>query len=223
MEDRLGSVFNVQGANEFNSFISNSRLIEIQLEGYSFTWSHQSAKKMSKLDRFFVTDGLLSLFPHLSGLCHDRHFSDHRPILLQEVVTDYGPSPFWVYHSWFSLWGFDQMVSKTWNNIALDDSNKMVRFKKKLQILKKEIRAWVNDYKNKQSCRLMDLRSKLCDIDKVLDQGGVNDDILLSHLDVLKNLHDIKSSDARDYMQKLRFNGLLRATKTLSFSWNHQS
>nr|GEZ04055.1 ribonuclease H-like domain-containing protein [Tanacetum cinerariifolium] len=97
------------------------------------------------------------------------------------------------------------MVSKTWNNIALDDSNKMVRFKKKLQILKKEIRAWGNDYKKKQSCRLMDLRSKLCDIDKVLDQGGVNDDILLSRLDVLKNLHDIKSSDTRDYMQKLSY------------------
>nr|GEY12708.1 RNA-directed DNA polymerase, eukaryota [Tanacetum cinerariifolium] len=197
MEDRLGLVFNMQGANEFNSFISNLGLVEIQLEGYLFTWSHQSAKKMSKLDRFFVTDGLLSLFPHLSGICLDRHLSDHRPILLREVVTDYGPSPFWVYHTWFSLQGFDQMVSEIWNNIALDDSNKMVRFKKKLQILKKEIRAWVNDYKKKQSGRLMDLRSKMCDIDKVLDQGGVNDDILLSRLDVLKNLHDIKSSDAR--------------------------
>ncbi|GJS55969.1 RNA-directed DNA polymerase, eukaryota [Tanacetum coccineum] len=47
MEDRLGSVYNAQGANEFNSFISNSGLVEIQLEGYSFTWSLQSAKKMS--------------------------------------------------------------------------------------------------------------------------------------------------------------------------------
>ncbi|GJV52222.1 RNA-directed DNA polymerase, eukaryota [Tanacetum coccineum] len=36
MEDRLGSVYNAQGANEFNSFISNSGLVEIQLEGYSF-------------------------------------------------------------------------------------------------------------------------------------------------------------------------------------------
>ncbi|GJT07587.1 RNA-directed DNA polymerase, eukaryota [Tanacetum coccineum] len=106
MEDRLGSVYNAQGANEFNSFISNSGLVEIQLEGYSFTWSLQSAKKMSKLDRFFVSDGLLSLFPHLSGICLDRHLSDHRPILLREVVTDYGPSPFRVYHSWFSLQGF---------------------------------------------------------------------------------------------------------------------
>ncbi|GJS62664.1 RNA-directed DNA polymerase, eukaryota [Tanacetum coccineum] len=165
MEDRLGSVYNAQGANEFNSFISNSGLVEIQLEG---------------------------------------HLSDHRPILLREVVTDYGPSPFRVYHSWFSLQGFDQMVSETWNNIDLDDNNKMVRFKKKLQILKKEIRSWVNDCKKNQSGRLEDLRSKLCHIDKVIDQGGVNDDILLTRLDLLKKLHDIKSSDARDYMQKAK-------------------
>ncbi|GJR61398.1 RNA-directed DNA polymerase, eukaryota, reverse transcriptase zinc-binding domain protein [Tanacetum coccineum] len=109
-----------------------------------------------------------------------RHLSDHRPILLREVVTDYGPSPFRVYHSWFSLQGFDQMVLETWNNIDLDDKNKMVRFKKKLQILKKEIRSWVNDCKKNQSGRLVDLRSKLCHIDKVIDQGGVNDDILLT-------------------------------------------
>ncbi|GKA14429.1 RNA-directed DNA polymerase, eukaryota [Tanacetum coccineum] len=44
--ERLGSVFNVHGANEFNSFISNAGLVEIQLEGYSFTWSHPSAAKM---------------------------------------------------------------------------------------------------------------------------------------------------------------------------------
>ncbi|GJS39916.1 RNA-directed DNA polymerase, eukaryota, partial [Tanacetum coccineum] len=217
MEDRLGSVYNAQGANEFNSFISNSGLVEIQLEGYSFTWSFQSAKKMSKLDRFFVSDGLLSLFPHLSGICLDRHLSDHRPILLREVVTDYGPSPFRVYHSWFSLQGFDQMVSETWNNIDLDDNNKMVRFKKKLQILKKEIRSWVNDCKKNQSGRLVDLRSKLCHIDKVIDQGGVNDDILLTRLDLLKKLHDIKSSDARDYMQKAKIQWAIEGDENSNF------
>ncbi|GKA12014.1 hypothetical protein Tco_0691560 [Tanacetum coccineum] len=74
------------------------------------------------------------------------------------------------------------MVLETWNNIDLDDKNKMVRFKKKLQILKKEIRSWVNDCKKNQSGRLVDLRSKLCHIDKVIDQGGVNDDILLTRL-----------------------------------------
>ncbi|GJW56453.1 RNA-directed DNA polymerase, eukaryota [Tanacetum coccineum] len=143
VEDRFGSEFNAQSANEFNCFISNSGLIEIQLEGYSFTWSLQSAKKMSKLDRFLVSDGLLSVFPHLSGICLDRHLSDHRPILLREVIFDYGPSPFRVYHSWLNFQDFDKMVLETWNNIDIDDRNKMVCFKKKLQILKKKIRLWV--------------------------------------------------------------------------------
>ncbi|GKA81649.1 RNA-directed DNA polymerase, eukaryota [Tanacetum coccineum] len=101
--DRMGTVFNVQGANEFNCFISNSGLTEVQLEGYSFTWSHPSAKKMSKLDRFFVTDGLLSLFPHISVVCLDRNLSDHHPILLREVVVDYEPYSFRVFHSWWDF------------------------------------------------------------------------------------------------------------------------
>nr|GEY39606.1 RNA-directed DNA polymerase, eukaryota [Tanacetum cinerariifolium] len=56
-DERIGSVFNIQRATDFNDFISNSRLVDIQLEDYSFTWSHPSASKMSKLDRFPVTEG----------------------------------------------------------------------------------------------------------------------------------------------------------------------
>ncbi|GJZ51103.1 RNA-directed DNA polymerase, eukaryota, partial [Tanacetum coccineum] len=149
--ERLGSVFNVHGANEFNSFISNAGLVEIQLEGYSFTWSHPSAAKMSKLDRFLVSEGFLSLFPHISALCLDKNLSDHRPILLREMVTDYGATPFRLYHSWFSFHGFDDMVRTAWNSFVLEDSNGMVRFKKKLQMLKKEIRSWVAVHKRKQS------------------------------------------------------------------------
>nr|GEZ97291.1 RNA-directed DNA polymerase, eukaryota [Tanacetum cinerariifolium] len=202
--DRMGSVFNVQGANEFNNFISNSGLVEVQLEGYSFTWSHPSATKMSKLDRFLVTEGLVSLFPHISSRCLDRHLSDHRPILLREVITDYGATPFRMYHSWFSLHGFEQMVTHTWNSIVLDDRNGMACFKKKMQFLKREIRVWVMDQKHKQSGRIKKIKSKLSDIDKFLGQGGVNDEILLSRMDLLKQMQDIKSSDARDCMQKAK-------------------
>nr|GEV94238.1 RNA-directed DNA polymerase, eukaryota, reverse transcriptase zinc-binding domain protein [Tanacetum cinerariifolium] len=48
--ERFGSVFNAQGANAFNTFISSSGLAEVPLGGCSFTWCHKSATKMSKLD-----------------------------------------------------------------------------------------------------------------------------------------------------------------------------
>nr|GFC28225.1 RNA-directed DNA polymerase, eukaryota [Tanacetum cinerariifolium] len=170
MEDHMGSVFNVQGANEFNNFISNS-----------------------------------------------GHLSDHRPILLREVITDYGATPFRMYHSWFSLHGFEQMVTHTWNFIILEDRNGMVRFKKKMQFLKKEIRVWVMDQKQKQSGRIKEIKSKLSDIDKLLDQGGVNDEILLSRMDLLKQMQDIKSFGARDSMQKAKIQWAIEGDENSKF------
>ncbi|GJS16075.1 RNA-directed DNA polymerase, eukaryota [Tanacetum coccineum] len=80
IEERWGSVFNVQGANAFNSFISSSL-------------------------RFIILLGLP---------------------------------------------GFDELVKNSWNSFVLDDSNEMIRFKKKLQMLKKVIRTWTMDHKRQQ-------------------------------------------------------------------------
>ncbi|GKA39337.1 RNA-directed DNA polymerase, eukaryota [Tanacetum coccineum] len=217
MEERWGSTFNVNGARAFNNFISNSGLVDLQLEGYTFTWAHPSATKMSKLDRFLVTDGLLSLFPHVSAACLDRHLSDHRPILLREVFTDYGATPFRFYHSWFSFQGFEHMVTNTWNSTILNDSNRMIRFKKKLQILKKEIRVYVADQKKKQLARVNDLKSKLSDIDRILDQGGVNDDLLLSRTECMNNLQDVKAVDARDSIQKAKIQWAMEGDENSNF------
>nr|GFC70659.1 RNA-directed DNA polymerase, eukaryota [Tanacetum cinerariifolium] len=71
-------------------------------------------------------------------------------------------------------------------------------------MLKKEIRTWTLDYKRQQVGHSKDLKSKLSDNDKMLDQGGVTDDILLSRMEVLKQLHDVQSSNNRDIMQKAK-------------------
>ncbi|GJW43640.1 RNA-directed DNA polymerase, eukaryota [Tanacetum coccineum] len=93
-DERYGSIFNARGADAFNSFISAGGLVEVPSGGYSFTWSHNSASKMSKLDRFLVSDNLQRTCPNLSSLTLDRFLSDHRPILLRELNIDYGPTPF---------------------------------------------------------------------------------------------------------------------------------
>ncbi|GJS29231.1 RNA-directed DNA polymerase, eukaryota [Tanacetum coccineum] len=152
VEDRFGSEFNAQSANEFNCFISNSGLIEIQLE----------------------------------GICLDRHLSDHRPILLREVIFDYGPSPFRVYHSWLNFQDFDKMVLETWNNIDIDDRNKM-------------------------------LHSNIRDFEKELDQGVQTKVLLQRRLEILKNLHDINSANARDYMQKAKIQWAIEGDENSKF------
>nr|GFC25100.1 RNA-directed DNA polymerase, eukaryota [Tanacetum cinerariifolium] len=57
IDERRGSCFNPSSARVFDHFISSSGLVDVKLEGYAFTWSHPSRSKMSKLDRFLVSEG----------------------------------------------------------------------------------------------------------------------------------------------------------------------
>ncbi|GKA53338.1 RNA-directed DNA polymerase, eukaryota [Tanacetum coccineum] len=99
-QKRYGLVFNVQGTNAFNSFISLASLIDLPLDGYAYTWAHKIANKMSKLDRLLVSKGLLASFSYLSAICLDRNLLDHRPILMQELKD-------------------------TWKSLAIVDSNEL--------------------------------------------------------------------------------------------------
>ncbi|GKC87849.1 RNA-directed DNA polymerase, eukaryota, partial [Tanacetum coccineum] len=121
--ERFGSVFHTQGAENFNSFIMNAGLDEVPLGGSAFTWCHKSASKMSKLDRFLVSENLWALYPNISAITLDRFLSDHRPILLRESSHDYGPCPFRFYHYWLEIDGFSKLVNDSWNEAPVDISN----------------------------------------------------------------------------------------------------
>nr|GEV17245.1 RNA-directed DNA polymerase, eukaryota [Tanacetum cinerariifolium] len=216
-DERRGSMFYPSMARCFNNFISSFGLVDIKLEGFSFTWSHPSASKLSKLDRFLVSEGILVLFPSISALCLDRHLSDHRPILLHEVHTDFGPIPFRFYHSWFSFEGFDDMVEHTWNSFSLTDYNGMIRFKKKLQGLKIVIRNWVKAKKHHLFGVRCSIKNELSDIDKDLDRGDISDSKLHRRMDLLHQLHDIDISNSKDFIQKSKIKWAVEGDENSKF------
>ncbi|GJW50462.1 RNA-directed DNA polymerase, eukaryota [Tanacetum coccineum] len=106
-EERMGSEFNINMAESFNNFIMENDLVDVSLGGYQFTWVNSLATKMSKIDRFLISGGLLERFPNLAGTILDKGVPDHRPILLKEAKADYGPIPFRFFHSWLDCDGFD--------------------------------------------------------------------------------------------------------------------
>nr|GEX03506.1 RNA-directed DNA polymerase, eukaryota [Tanacetum cinerariifolium] len=174
-DERRGSCFNPTSARVFDQFISASSLVDVKMEGYTFTWSHPLGSKMSKLDRFLVSEGIFFIFPSIMAVCLDRHLSDHRLIILCEVQTDFGPISFQFYHSWISLEGFDAIVEQTWRSYSLNDANKMIRFKKKIQDLKVRIRAWIKDKRSSVSGEKDSIKKELSDIDRLMDGGDVFD------------------------------------------------
>ncbi|GKA38027.1 RNA-directed DNA polymerase, eukaryota, partial [Tanacetum coccineum] len=203
-EERFGSVFNRSCARYFNQFITSSGLVDVKMEGYSFTWSHPSASKMSKIDRFLVSDGIFSIFPAITAICLERHLSDHRPIILKEISSDYGPIPFRMYHSWFKREGFDDLVRSTWQSFSHNDTNSIIRFKKKLQDLKKTIRVWIKAANMSKSGDKNSCIKQLEEIDKTLDSGVINDELLLNRLELTHRLFEAKQSDLNDMAQKAK-------------------
>ncbi|GJQ95008.1 RNA-directed DNA polymerase, eukaryota, reverse transcriptase zinc-binding domain protein [Tanacetum coccineum] len=168
---RFGSVFNVQGANAFNLFISRAGLEEVPLGGCSFTWCHKSATKMSKLDRFLISESLMSSCPNISAITLDRYLSDHRPILLRESKYNYGPIPFLFFHYWFEVDCFEKLVEEIWTEAPMDVSNAMLNLMKKLKYLKKKIRAWNNDMRKSSKNSKLTFKAELSELDAVIDKG----------------------------------------------------
>nr|GFC50521.1 RNA-directed DNA polymerase, eukaryota [Tanacetum cinerariifolium] len=70
--ERFGSLFHAHGTDAFNRFILQANIQDVPLGGCSLTWCHRSAKKMSKLDLFLMSKGLLGVNPNFLALTLDR-------------------------------------------------------------------------------------------------------------------------------------------------------
>ncbi|GJU23714.1 retrotransposon protein, putative, ty1-copia subclass [Tanacetum coccineum] len=164
----------------------------------------EDARKMSKLDIYLVSEGILCQFPGLSGFILSKHLSDHRPIMLKETSTDYGPIPFKLYHSWLSNKSFEQLVVEFWKQEDVIDTNDMSRFKKKLQLLKHEIKSWVHQNRDLDNAKRKDVVKNLESIDKQIVQHGGLEDLLTSRMDLWKKLTDIDVNNGKDLAQKAK-------------------
>ncbi|GJZ61623.1 RNA-directed DNA polymerase, eukaryota [Tanacetum coccineum] len=202
--DRFGSIFNEQGANVFNSFISNAGLEEVPLGGSAFTWCHKSASKMSKLDRFLISENLMNTYPNISAVTLDRYISDHHPILLRESMFDYGPTPFRFYHYWLEVDGFNDFIIETWKVAPGDDSNGMRNMMFKMKFLKSKIQEWNNRSKNNTKGDMARLTGELQVLDADIDNGNGSVEIAYKRMDVINSMLRINKTQAVEVAQKAK-------------------
>ncbi|GJW19120.1 RNA-directed DNA polymerase, eukaryota, reverse transcriptase zinc-binding domain protein, partial [Tanacetum coccineum] len=139
--ERLGSSFSQTEADTFNSFINTSGLVELPLGGRSFTWMNKAGTKLNKLDRFLFSENVIEALPDVQITALDRLWSDHNPILLHCNKSDYGPTLFRFYHSWFNRNGFDDLISNEWNSLGQNIDN--ILSHDNLKGLKPKIKDWL--------------------------------------------------------------------------------
>ncbi|XP_022008292.1 uncharacterized protein LOC110907651 [Helianthus annuus] len=103
--ERFNSEFIATNAEVFNQFILAAGLTEFNMGGGKFTYISDRGDKLSKLDRFLVCLGFMERWPKASVLALNRDASDHRPILMSTVPSDFGHTPFRCFNSWMEMPG----------------------------------------------------------------------------------------------------------------------
>nr|GEV24190.1 RNA-directed DNA polymerase, eukaryota [Tanacetum cinerariifolium] len=215
--DRFGSNFNVQGAGEFNYFINDVDLEEVPLGGSMFTWCHKSGLKMSKLDRFFISNSLFNSSPHISAITLERYLSDHQPILLWETNYDYGPIRFRFFHHWFELDGFNKFVIDSWNVVPGDVSNGMLNLVYKLKYLKVRIREWIKDYRSKCNGAMDRYKEEIRVLDEAVDKGQGSNLIANKRVEIINNIFRLEHLHSMDMAQKAKVKWAIKGDKNSRF------
>ncbi|GJW17040.1 hypothetical protein Tco_0024476 [Tanacetum coccineum] len=111
------------------------------------------------------------------------------------------------------------LVSKedTWKSLPTIDSNGMINLKKKLQALKIIIRQLTKNAKKISYKAKISIQSKLSDIDKILDQGGCNEEILFDRSLLLKELNNINSIDSLEAAHKSKVRWVIEGDENTKF------
>ncbi|PWA90363.1 cytochrome P450 [Artemisia annua] len=224
--ERFGSTFSNSEPQVFNSFIDAAGLIEIPMGGRSFTWMNKAGTKLSKLDRFLMSEDVLVANPDLKATVLDRLWSDHNPILLHADKTDFGPILFKLFHSWMQRTGFDAMIkesSEEYNNL---NSGLSPALHKRLKYLKQCIKNWRHASKQQDNTLIQIIQAKFDELDIKIDSSTTSDEDRNYRLHLMKDRDDLELYSTMDIAQKARirwdvegdentkfFNGIIKAKR----------
>nr|GEW82667.1 putative RNA-directed DNA polymerase, eukaryota, reverse transcriptase zinc-binding domain protein [Tanacetum cinerariifolium] len=160
---------------------------------------------MSKLDRFFISEGVSAVCPDLSANVLNNVVSDHRPILLKQEVMDYGPRVFRFFNSWLDEKDFEHVVVSSWNgDDQMVQGGAAIKFKNKLKRLKENIKCWWQETKNRKHNEKQMLLDEIQQVDDLLDQRLSTDEDRLKRSQARLNLYSLDYKVIKDLAQKAK-------------------
>ncbi|GKC76820.1 hypothetical protein Tco_1127594 [Tanacetum coccineum] len=122
----------------------------------SYAKRHPESKCLFDL----LIGGIREVIPDIRVTAIDRMSSDHTPILLHVMKSDFGPTPFKFYNSWLNRDGFDDLIKSKWSTLEAPNDGGIIRFHEKLR----------NNDRILKQVTLSDIK----DIEKKIDDGSAS-------------------------------------------------
>jgi hypothetical protein len=149
-EERKGAV--IRGGRELSKvarederlfilLIDILRSEDLALLGRKFTWVQPNGACASRLDRIMVSRNWMEVWGDASLWALPRDVSDHCPIILKYVNSDWGPKPFRFNNYWLKDKEFNDIVAQAWSKPTNKGWMTHV-FREKLKNLKEALKKW---------------------------------------------------------------------------------
>ncbi|PWA67185.1 RNA-directed DNA polymerase, eukaryota [Artemisia annua] len=148
-EERKNSIFDPVCARDFNDFIDDTALQEYNLKGMKFTYlaNRLGACKLSRIDRVLVCSNVFNKWPNACVRALQRDMSDHSPLILSLVDTNFGPKPFRWFDSWLERTDCIQVINSVLVGVRFRGPADVV-LGLKLKTLRNKLKIW------SKNCRL---------------------------------------------------------------------
>ncbi|GJX96529.1 hypothetical protein Tco_0352327 [Tanacetum coccineum] len=153
---------------------------------------NKAGTKLSKLDRFLVSKCISEDIPNIRVTAIDHMWSNHTPILLHAMKSDFGPCPFKFYNSWLNRDGFDNLIKSTWSTLEAPNDGRIHRSHEKLRCLKTAIKQWHSNIRNNDRTPKQVALSDIKDIEKKIDDGSASSSDRDKRIKLLQDLDRLK-------------------------------
>ncbi|WJX91755.1 hypothetical protein P8452_73482 [Trifolium repens] len=181
---------------EFEAFVNNMELVDLDVLGRKFTWFHSNGTTMSRIDRALVSNDWISVWGYPSLWVLPRSVSDHCPLVIRYNSVDWGPKPFRFNNHWLSHKDFKVFVEEAWRSMPFVGWMGYI-LKDKLKALKVKLKEWNKDIYGAVDTKILILVEEI----KVLDLRGEEGNLSNADVSLRKNQfselwHLLKSKEA---------------------------
>ncbi|GKU88292.1 hypothetical protein SLEP1_g2574 [Rubroshorea leprosula] len=178
-EEKRGRKEHSRFREDLNGFIESAGLNDLPLTRRKFTWYKSNGSAMSRLDRFLISDDLLTFWGDCCQFGLNRTISDHCPVILKMVNSDWGPKPFTTLNCWDQHPDFIRVVEDIWKTTEVGGWSGYV-CKEKFKQLRNKLKTWNIEVFGNYEHQIAVAEAKIKGVDsKNEDNEITEEDILL--------------------------------------------